>query len=266
MKINIFKILVMIAVFAILQIPVSCVMAGITIAPDRHIVYLSPGEEETVKYQVYNSGGKDVDITIVPESWSGVKDPYSWLRLENDKAHIKAGQTGPVVVKVNAPEDNAGEMVAMLFLCYKDMDRSQLNIRSGVPLYLIIKGTEDYSLDIDDIGIAYAKNEDNANDINIMVKIKNTGNVHIVPDVKAFVKDSEGRTAKELFLAKPNIVLRDEAHIYRLGWRNPFLRDGIYTVIVELNYEDKIASVIKEARFKVSGNSIDMVKPAGEGR
>ena len=259
------KILIIIMIFAIIQMPVFDARAGISVAPDRHIVSLSPGEETLVKYQVSNVGAKDVNITIAPEAWSGLKDPYDWLALQSDNVYVKAGESSPIVIGVSAPEDAIGEMVAMLFLCYKDTSESQLNIRNGVPLYMIIKGTEDYGLDIDNIEVTYTKNDNNVNDLNIIVDINNTGNVHIVPDVKVFIRNNNGKLLKEASLNRPNIVLRGKKHTYRLGWRNPFLKDGIYTVTAVLDYEDKIESVSKEAQFNVSDNNIEMIPSAKAG-
>ncbi len=262
---KIIKYLMIIVIFAIIQMPISEVSAGISVEPDRHIVSLLPGEDRAVKYQVHNTGSKDVSITIAPEAWSGSKDPYTWLDLENDNVYVRAGESSPIVVEVSAPEDAVGEMVAMLFLCYKDTSESQLNIRNGVPLYMIVKGTEDYGLVIDNIECTYTKNDNNVYDLNIIVDIENIGNVHIVPDVKASIKNSEGKILKEMSLVRPNIVLRGKKHTYRLGWRNPFLRDGTYTATVVLDYEDKIGKISKQALFSVSGNTIEMVRSAKVG-
>jgi len=259
------KALITIMIFAIIQMPAFDARAGMSVAPDRHIVSLSPGEETLVKYQVSNAGVKDVNITIAPEAWSGLRDPYDWLTLESDNLYVKAGESSPIVIGVSAPEDAIGEMVAMLFLCYKDTSESQLNIRNGVPLYLIVKGTEDYGLDIDDIELTYTKNDNNVNDLNIIVGISNTGNVHIIPDVKVFIRNNKGKLMKEASLSKPNIVLRGKKHTYRLGWRNPFLKDGAYTATAVLDYEDKIEGVSKEAQFNISGNKIEMIQAAKVG-
>lgn len=256
-----FKVLITVLAFVAMRMFISDAIAAISIAPDRHIVSLSPGEETVVKYQIYNDGNRDLDITIEPVAWSGVRDPYTWLALESDSAYLKAGESSPMVVSVFAPEDYTGEMVAMLFLCYKDTGESQLNIRNGVPLYLVIEGTEDYGLDIDNIEVTYTKNRNNVYDLNALVTVKNTGNVHIVPDIEVSISDDKGKPLEDMSLIRPNILLRGRSHTYRLGWRNPFLRDGIYTVKAVLGYEDKIAEVSREAEFRVSGNNIDMIIP-----
>ena len=105
------------------------VYAGISVTPERHIVSLLPNEEKTVMYQIHNSGDEDIDIIIEPKAWAGIRDPYKWLSLESDDIYARAGEHTPLIVNVFAPEDAEGEMVAMLFLCYKESMESQLNIR-----------------------------------------------------------------------------------------------------------------------------------------
>jgi uncharacterized membrane protein len=232
--------------------------AGIVVAPDRHILAVSPGEEKTLMYHISNTGDEGIDITIEAKSWAGLKDPYQWLSLETDEIYLKAGESTPLTVTVSAPDDAEGEMVAMLFLCYKDTGKSQLNIRNGVPLYMIIEGTEYYGLNIEDIEISYGRKGD-FYDLNFAVRIKNTGNVHIVPDISIVIKNSNGRTVNTLSLKRPNIVLREKNHIYRLGWREPGLRDGIYKAEVLLDYEDKIGLKAKEIKFQVAGYRVEKI-------
>jgi uncharacterized membrane protein len=238
--------------------------AGLVVTPDRHIVYLSPGEDKVVMYHVENSSNEDIDITIEPKSWSGPADPYQWLSLESDNIYVNSGESTPFTVKLNVPEKAEGEMVAMLFLCYKENSQSQLNIRNGVPIYVIVKDTEEYGLDIENIDISYARKLD-FYDLTFAVKIRNTGNIHIIPDVSIVVRDEERKIINTISLKRPNIVLRDKTHIYRLIWREPDLKDGIYTATAALDYEDKIALQAKDIGFKVSGNRIDKIDTVNTG-
>ena len=245
-------------------IPADYAEVGIAVTPERHIVSLYPGEEKVVMYHVKNSSSEDIDIAIEPKAWSGLKDPYRWLSLESENIYVKAGESTPFIVKLNAPEDITGEQVAMLFLCYKQDSGSQLNIRNGVPLYMVVKGTEEYSLDIKDIDLSYARKGD-FYDLNFIVEINNTGNVHIVPDIKVIIENKDGRVFNTLSLVKPNIVLRDKSQTYRLGWREPGLRDGVYKAEVVLDYEDKIAPQVKVIKFQVAGNRIEMISAVNAG-
>jgi hypothetical protein len=252
------------AVMAIILLCINNAFADINIIPDRHIVSVPPGQQEVVMYHVNNTGDEDINIIIEPKSWSGPRSPYEWLDLESDNIYVNAGGATPLIVNVSVPDDATGEMVAMLFLCYKDSTESQLNIRNGVPLYLIAEGTETYDLEIKDIDVSYAR-KGYFHDLGFTVKIKNTGNVHIVPDVRVIVQNQDGRTVKDLFLQRPNIVLRNIDHVYNLGWREPDLRDGIYKAIAVLDYEDRIAPRTKEILFQVAGNRIEKIETTEAG-
>ena len=238
--------------------------AGISVTPDRHIVSVVEGEQKAVMYHIHNTGDSGIDIVIEPKSWAGPKDLYKWLSLTSDSIYVEAGESTPLVVNISAPEGSEGEMVAMLFLCYREDRDSQLNIRNGVPLYVINEGTERYGLDIQDFGISYGR-KGYLYELGFVIDIKNTGNVHIVPDVYVVIKNSDGRTINNLSLKRPNIVLRDKGQTYRLGWREPGLRDGIYKATVILDYEDKIQAETKEIEFQVSGSSIEKIESINEG-
>ncbi|MFA5069616.1 MAG: hypothetical protein WC300_03500 [Candidatus Omnitrophota bacterium] len=252
------NIYIIILVITTLMVPVKA-RAGITVTPDRHIVSLYPGESKAVIYNIHNEGAQDLKMVIEPKGWSGVKDPYAWLSLETDEIFACAGESTPLIVNVNAPEQEAGEMVAMLFLCYKDSMESQLNIKNGVPLYMIIKGTEDYSLNIKGVKAFFARKNDFL-DLNFTIEMENTGNVHIVPDVSIAISNSKGRELNALILKKPHIVLRGKTQLYTLSWREPDLRDGIYQAVVMFEFEDKIKQVMKEIQFNVSGVNVSIVE------
>lgn len=247
----------------VIIMPISA-EAGISIIPDRHIVSLAPGGDAVVMYQVHNSGNEDINIVIEPKAWSGFKDPYEWLSLESENIYVKAGESTPFIVKLNVPEGAEGEMVAMLFLCYKEDSQSQLNIRNGIPLYMIVKGTENYGIDIEDIGISYGRKGD-FYDLNFVVEIRNSGNTHIVPDIAIVVKNDEGKIIKTISLKRPNIVLRDKIHTYRLIWREPGLKNGVYSATAILDYEDKIAPKVESIRFQVTGSKIEKIDIANTG-
>jgi hypothetical protein len=239
--------------------------AGVSVSPDRHIISLAQGEKGSVVYHIHNSGDEDINMDVEPESWAGVKNPFKWLSLESDDIYVKKGESTPLVVNVKVPEDIAGEQVAMIFLCYKENTASQLNIRNGVPLYLIVEGTEKYSLEIDKVNISYGRKGD-FNDLNFAVEIKNTGNVHIVPDVQVIVKNENNKVLNTSSLVKPGIVLRETNHTFNLAWREPRLRDDIYTAVITLYYEDKIPEARKEITFQFIEEGPEKIKllEAGE--
>jgi hypothetical protein len=148
------KILLTAAVLII--VAVISAEAGVLVTPERHIVKLKPQESQTVEYEITNTGTEDLNIEIDPRDWtaSGV-DMKSWLSLKEDKLNIKAGGTGVLKATLTAPEGVDGEIIAMLFLCYKEDEGSMLNVRNGIPLYFISEGTQCYGAEIESINVRY---------------------------------------------------------------------------------------------------------------
>lgn len=236
--------------------------AGVSVVPDRHIIELEPGRVRTVEYQIHNSGPQDLNIEVDPKDWSGIEDGQGtdisqWLSLEQDKLEVKAGQGKPLRVKVTSPENVNGELLAMLFLCYKQAQDSPLNIRNGIPLYLVIKGTEDYDAKIEGIKLRYRKGRRNDRlSLNIRVRAKNTGNIHINPDLDISIKNSDGEEVRQLRLKKSQIILRGKGHTYNLDWWDPVLPEGRYTVVATLSYQDKIKETGPGQEFEIKDGKV----------
>lgn len=244
------------------MIATATAQAGVAVTPERHILRLSPGQSQTVEYRVYNSGPQNLDIEIDPQDWSGIeitdiRGVYSWISLEPKEFEVEVNQSEPFKIEVTAPSGVDGEMLAMLFLCYKEREDSPLNIRTGIPLYLIIEGTERYSARIETIEVKYDPKAERRS-LDIMVTAYNSGNIHIAPDLSVSIQDSEGKEIKNLSLKQPKIILRGRYHTYRFGWRNPILAEGDYKVVAGLSYEDKVKGIKESADFEVKAGTVRM--------
>ena len=236
--------------------------AGITVVPDRHVLELSPGESRTVEYEIYNAGDQELDMKIEPKEWTDVDmliDVDSWVSLEESELKIKVGETKKLKVKVAALDSFEGEMLAMLFLCYKEDKNSILNIRNGIPLYLVIKDTARYGASIEEIEFEYT-NVKHMDNLAVIVNVRNEGNIHIDPDITLTVTDSKGEELKSIPLQGKKIVLRGKDYPYKLNWRKPFFKDGNYIAQATLSYEDKIGDVKKEVGFEIKEGKLIMQK------
>ena len=236
--------------------------AGILVTPERQVVTLSPKESETVEYQVYNSGPGDLDILFDIKDWTGEGilksiDIDSWLTLKEDNLSVGEGETKPFHVTVTAPDEVEGEMVGMLFLCYKEDKASPLNIRNGTPLYLVIEGTQKYTAKIKDIKIGYAADL-KKDALAIKVDVKNEGNVRIVPDIKVSIKNSKGEELKNFLFKRLKTILRGRPHTYEFTWRNIILPKGNYTITAELDYEGELTGTKVGSEFNVTDKGLEI--------
>jgi len=244
---RVFNILFIVTVIAM---SAATAHAGISVTPDRHIVKLSPGETSVVEYKIINTGAEDMEIELDPKPWGITKDIKDWLALPEMMLVAKPGREESFEISLTAPKDAKGEFVGMVFLCYKENKHSILNTRNGFPVYLIIEGTESYDISVLDAGVSYTSTDDR-NAIDISLEVKNTGNIHIVPDVITSLIDSKGKVIREFFLEDSKILLRDDIHTYNHTWLNPILPDGDYQVISEISDENLDGNLEHQILFKV---------------
>lgn len=255
---------------ALIVIPLAVAVAdlaaaGVVVTPERHIVELAPGQSQMVEYQIYNAGPQDLDITVEPKDWTKAASEVAinkWLSLPLTQFTVKAGTTVPFSATVIAPQGLDGEALAMLFLCYKEDKSSDLNIRNGIPLYLVAKGTQRYGAQILSLEAAYMEDPIMLGNyiLSVMVEVKNTGNVHIQPVIIGSIKELKGKELIKLMLEKYRIILREETYTYQLDWPYVDLANGNYNVSVELNAEELTAPLTKELLFDIKGNILTMVR------
>jgi len=252
---------IMIATILTIAAAVSA-YAGIVVTPDRHIVKLSPGKESMVEYRVYNSGTEKIEVELDPKAWGKTKEIDSWLSLPETVFTVEPGKEETFKMALAAPKGKEGELIAMVFLCYKEDPRSILNIRNGFPVYLIIDGTENYDISVLDAGVTYTNN-DLRNALDISVEVENVGNVHINPDIRTRLMDSKGKVIREFFSEDSKILLSKDTHAYKYAWLNPILSNGNYIINIEMSDENLDSNLEHQVEFRVEDGKIktEEVKP-----
>lgn len=248
----------------IMFISTQTLYAGLSVKPERHVLNLSPNEEEIIEYEIYNSGPKDINIKVETKHWTelkGQKDIVisSWLIPQEDVFDIQAGETKKLKIKTKAPEGVKGEIVAMIFFCYKETEASSLNIRNGNPLYMVIKGTEEYKAEIKAVNLKLFrdKKRNNKQCFQVTVNMNNTGNIHFKPEIDVFIADKHGRLIKKLNLKNTWPILRNKNYKYSLKWWKPeFKRGETYRVVVNVNYKDKLKDISMAKEFRVIDEKI----------
>ena len=228
--------------------------AAIVVQPDRHIVEVSPGEIKQVEYTIENRGLEPLDIIIDPVGWAGTEDIYSWISLDSHKLYIDKENTNTLTINVTAPEGAEGEAVGMLFLCYKESEDAALNMRNGVPIYIVVEGTQKYELIIDNIDADITENKKQKT-LSIAVSVINKSNAHIKPDVALSIIDKEEIVVYQIDYKKPKILLRCQKHTYNLRWRNPKLRKEEYLMKIAFSDEGKV-DIEKELTLSVTDSGI----------
>jgi len=239
----------------------SAAEAGVLVTPDRHILLLSPGESETVTYEIYNTGEEPLNIEVDPQDWGFTQVPVSsWLSIGEDKFEVGPEKSGFLEATVTVPKRVEGEQLAMLFLCYKEYEESTLNVRNGIPLYLVVKGTERYDAVIEGIEIEYTPAEDMVRpSLNIMVNVVNKGNIHIIPDVTVSVEDVEGKVVKTISQKGSKTLLRGRSNAYKFRLQDTLFVEGDYTIIARVDYEEKIEPIELSLKCSISDGGLKIL-------
>ncbi len=229
--------------------------AGIIVTPERHIVELKPGESKTVVLDIANAGAEDLRMSVELKEWSKAKENKdinidSWLVLFEKEFNIKAGEKKGLNIRVEAPKAAVGEIVAMIFLCYKEQEDSPVNIRYGNPLYLLIKGTERYDAKVEKIDCKYDATDD-SDCLRVLVNMMNTGNVHIKPDITVDIFDKDNKRLHQLKIEGGDIVFPGKSNTYRAEWHSTELPEGIYSAKVICSYGNKFKLPAQEVSFEV---------------
>lgn len=247
----------------------SFLSAGITVTPSSHKVELTPGESTEVEFQIYNSGPEDLDMTTDPKDWVKLKenkniDINSWLKLEPAAFKVKKDKTVAMKCKIKTPEEAIGELVAMIYLCYKKPG-SVLNIRYGNPLYIYIKGTGKYGLEIK--GISFKKaykpagpGKNKSLSLIASVELLNTGNRHLKPDIKAYFYNETGEKVGRINLLKKWPIFGGQTYKYNLEREYFSLPAGKYKVMVTVKYQDKTLEEVVEYEVKAENKEKVILK------
>ncbi len=249
------------AIALLLLVCCTTAYAGIAVTPERHVLELSPGETGYAEYQVYNSGNEPLEITIAPEDLGKISenkdiDINSWTKIKEAKITVEPGGTKPFKVNVTVPKNAVGELNSMLYLTYKEQKASILIIRYGVPLYVLIKGTENISAQIKSVAMLTQVNPvfPLQKDMIIAIDVENTGNRHIWPKVWAEISDKNAKTIKRIDLAKPWPVFGEQFYTYAIRWDNYELVPGEYECAVFFGYDkDKTAEIKKQFVINMEG-------------
>lgn len=161
---------------------------------------------------VRNTEGRDLIIRLYIQDWhkavegkslgADTKKRFEWLKITPSEFELKKGETKRVNLKVNVPEDAKGELNAMIFINGSPVEREEgaigINTSIGVPIYVMIEGTEIYEARVKDIKVM------SKSPLKVKIGIENAGNVHIRPKGTIEVKSAKNEGLFTLMLNEFN--------------------------------------------------------------
>lgn len=214
---------------------------GFEVSPVRHEKVLTPGTTQTAVYFIDNPTEQAVELDMQVKEWrvypwnQGVA-LQDWLTLPEPEAfELPPHGRRELAVQVKAPEQASGELAAMIFFSER-APSAQVRMKFGVSLYVMIAGTERAQAEVEKINVRQEKRTERGKTIRrleMSVVLKNSGNVHLRPDIRAEIRVGQNTIAVPFQYGWP--VYPNEANAYAGSAELPrLLKPGKYPAVVYL--------------------------------
>ncbi len=209
--------------------------AFVRVSPPIVEIYAAPGESVSGRLNVSNNKNYTMSVNMEVKDWwnenTGLPAPNcsEWLRFKAKQGmKLNPGQEKSVKYRVDVPKNAQGEMMAMIFFNIESTrDPSgnptvrTIEMRHGIPIYVIVKGTEKISALRENIGASFERNV-SSGPIEFSITFKNAGNVHIRPAGSVSIL-KEGSVLDTFSLASGWPILPSQKHPYyatssKSGW------------------------------------------------
>jgi len=169
------------------------IQGAINIEPSSFKLSLASGEAYSSRILVTNDTDQTMVFQVEPEYWyqgSCCQPLDSWLEIRPHRLEISANAKQNVIIHFKTPEEVDGECMVMIFFAQEEVGKNVLiRPRIGIPLYLRREGTEIIKAEIE----TFQRQSDfgNAEAVEFFLKIKNQGNVHVLPFGVVFLKSAD---------------------------------------------------------------------------
>mgnify|MGYP000850986830 CR=1 FL=1 len=186
-------------------------LLAIHVNPTRVELSVRPGGEYAGSLELTSDSNDTVRVVI------GVTDqtPFGdgparrpWFFAEERELELQPGEGVDCPFRVSVPSNAVGELKAKLsFTTYGRSSSTPISIIPviGVPIYVVVEGTEVYDLRIRACGLR------SADPLEVALTMENRGNTHVRPQGVCVITDLEsGRVLRQIPVNKLN--LRD------IGW------------------------------------------------
>jgi len=208
---------------------------ALNITPVRHEIKGVPGEIYEGSFTVYNETQEKMYILVKLKKWRELKEnsdikPEDWVEIYPEEFDIVPGENKEVKFKVTVPKKAQGFVMTHVSFCPEVKQGGSVGMVMSLPIYVTIEGTEVFKAEISDVGLIKDKT-----DLQVMVVVKNDGNVYIRPKGKVTIKRKKKEiTSINLKYGRP--VYPGQVRGYSGDWREAELASGKYKLTAMVNY------------------------------
>lgn len=195
------------------------VNAEVSVDPSVVEVVVRKGEIRKGVFRVVNTDSKPKGVVVQPERWRDFTTDFNeWLKLDIKEFTVNTRESRTINYEIKVPEDASGELMCMVFFTAEEKgeEASNIGMRFGIPIYVIVQDTGELKAKIKGIKVSYFKEE---HLLKGEILINNRSNVHIRPDIEVVVFNEKG-----------DAVLRDV-----VPYKQPVQKKEIRPVFFQLN-------------------------------
>lgn len=226
----------------ILEIFIPDLFASVQIYPTRIETKANPGEVITNYFMFENKNKEEINVTMFFKDWYKLKEnkdisASEYLKVEPKEFTVLPSEKKIIRCIAKVPQKAVGELVSMIYFCYKERKETILNTRFGVSLYIAIEGTIKKQGKINNFKVMKHKNNKDINYI-FSIEIENTGNVHLRPSGIIKIRNKYDKPVKTVEIKYGWPVYPGQKYKYT----------GVWTVKEELNGKFKAEFVIKDLK------------------
>lgn len=200
--------------------------AALSVTPNVVELRAPVGDAVTGAFEVVNETAAPVRVQMELEPLLGSGPlPDGWLQVTPHAFELAPGATTEVRYAVSVPEQQSGELSAMVVFAQEPS--GGLQVRFGSALYVSVRGTERLAATLEPMMM------DGGAETVVRVPVTNTGNVHCRPDGR--VRLSRGPTTvseSTLSMGMPALPGRTEG--FRVALPGGPFAPGAYQLSVDL--------------------------------
>ena len=155
--------------------------AGLNIEPMRVEMTMQPNTQFKGSYEVLNTYENDVEVNVevsarTNSSYKANADiPVdSWLQVMPLQFTVKKGEKRLVLYSILTNESMQGSIVGQVSFIVKPYGNSGVNVKTSLPVYITIQGTEKINFSVDSLSIDSVSSK-------LYIDIKNDSNINIKP-------------------------------------------------------------------------------------
>ena len=243
--------------------------AAVSVSPPRVVLQAKPKETRVGFFTVENTGDEPLTIKVEPEDWSGgmggKRGAVPWLRVKPTNLVLGKGKSARVKFTVRVPAGASGELRAQVFFTTESGGGISMRSRLGAIIYVGVEGTERIEGSLTHTELFYTAATPGVatpDRLEVVMRIHNRGNAHIVPEGTIVLRDQEGRTVATIPLPPGWGLLPNEEDTYHAIGHGVHLKPGVYTVDITVECGNDLRhpkTITKTVRAEVGQKGIARV-------